>query len=192
MSTSFPPERLPRIPPEKMTEAQKKVAAEIAAGPRGQVRGPFVALLRSPELLSPLQKVGEYLRYQCRLERRVMEFATLIAARHWTQQYEWHSHHEHAMKAGLKPAIADAIAEGRRPSGMAEDEDIVYDLLTENLHNKSVSDSTYARAVAQFGERGVVDLVALAGYYSTLAMVMNMARTALPAGKLQLLKPFPH
>ena len=192
MSSTLPPERLPPIPPEKFTEAQKKVAAEIAAGPRGEVRGPFVALLRSPELLSPLQKVGEYLRYQCRLDRRVMEFATLIAARHWTQQYEWHSHHEHAMKAGLKPAIADAIAEGRRPSGMAADEDIVYDLLTENLRNKSVSDSTYARAVAQFGEAGVVDLVALAGYYLTLAMVMNMARTALPAGKLQLLKPFPH
>ena len=192
MTLPVPPERLPRIPPEKMTEAQKKVAAEIAAGPRGQVRGPFVALLRSPELLSPLQKVGEYLRYKCRLDRRVMEFATLIAARHWTQQYEWHSHHEHAMKAGLKPAIADAIAEGRRPAGMAADEDIVYDLLTESLHNKSVSDSTYARAVAQFGEGGVVDLIALAGYYSTLAMVMNMARTALPAGKLQLLKPFPH
>ena len=192
MTMSVPPERLPRIPPEKMTEAQKKVAAEIAAGPRGEVRGPFVALLRSPELLSPLQKVGEYLRYKCRLDRRVMEFATLIAARHWTQQYEWHSHHEHAMKAGLKPAIADAIAEGRRPSGMAADEDIVYDLLTESLNNKCVSDPTYARALAQFGESGVVDLVALAGYYLTLAMVMNMARTALPVGKLELLKPFPY
>ncbi len=192
MSTAVPPERLPRIPPEKMTEAQKKVAAEIAAGPRGEVRGPFVALLRSPELLSPLQKVGEYLRYKCRLDRRVMEFATLIAARHWTQHYEWHSHHEHAMKAGLKPAIADAIAEGRRPTGMAADEAIVYDLLTETLHNKCVSDPTYARAVAQFGESGVVDLVTLAGYYLTLAMVMNMARTALPAGKLELLKPFPY
>ena len=192
MTMSVPPERLPRIPPEKMTEAQKKVAAEIAAGPRGEVRGPFVALLRSPELLSPLQKVGEYLRYKCRLDRRVMEFATLIAARHWTQQYEGHSHHEHAMKAGLKPAIADAIAEGRRPSGMAADEDIVYDLLTESLNNKCVSDPTYARALAQFGESGVVDLVALAGYYLTLAMVMNMARTALPVGKLELLKPFPY
>lgn len=191
MPLSAPPERMPPIPPEQLTEAQKKVAAEIAAGPRGRVRGPFVALLRSPELLSPLQKVGEYLRYQCRLDRRIMEFATLIAARHWTQQYEWLSHHEHAMQAGLKPALAAAVAEGRRPAGMAADEDVVYDLLTETLQNKSVSDTTYERAVAQFGETGVVDLVTLAGYYSTLAMVMNMARTPLPAGKQAPLKPFP-
>jgi 4-carboxymuconolactone decarboxylase len=96
------------------------------------------------------------------------------------------------MTAGLKPAIADAIAEGRRPAGMAEDEEIAYDLLTENLDNKSVSDPTYARAVAKFGEGGVVDLIALAGYYLLLAMVMNMARTALPAGKSPQLAPFPY
>jgi 4-carboxymuconolactone decarboxylase len=191
MTLPVPRERLPRIPAEQMTEAQKKVAAEIAAGPRGELRGPFIALLRSPELLSAVQKVGEYLRYQCRLDRRVMEFATLIAARYWTQQYEWIAHYGHAMTAGLKPAIADAIAEGRRPAGMAEDEEIAYDLLTENLNNKSVSDPTYARAVAKFGEGGVVDLIALAGYYLLLAMVMNMARTALPAGKEPPLKPFP-
>lgn len=191
MTLPVPPERMPRIPPEKMTEAQKKVAAEIAAGPRGELRGPFIALLRSPELLSPVQKVGEYLRYKCTLDRRVMEFATLIAARHWTQQYEWQAHHEHAMKAGLKPAIAEAIAQGRRPAGMAEDEEIVYELLTETLHNKSVSDPTYARAVAKFGESGVVDLVGLAGYYLLLAMILNTARTALPAGKPPQLAPFP-
>ncbi len=192
MTHLVPPERMPRIPPEKMTEAQKKAAAEIAAGPRGELRGPFVAFLRSPGLMTPVQQVGEYLRFKCALDRRVMEFATLIAARHWTQQYEWQAHYEHAMKAGLKPAIAAAIAEGRRPSGMADDEDIVYDLLTESLHNKSVSDATYARAVAKFGEAGVVDLVALAGYYLLLAMVLNLARTALPAGKSPQLKPFPY
>ena len=192
MSTSLPPERMAPILPEKMTEVQKKVAAEIAAGPRGKLQGPFVALLRSPELLSPVQRVGEYLRYKCPLDRRVMEFATLIAARDWTQQFEWQAHYAHAMKAGLKPAIADAIAEGRRPTGMADDEDIVYELLTELLRNKSVSDATYARAVAKFGESGVVDLVGLAGYYLLLAMVMNMARTTLPAGKSPQLKPFPY
>lgn len=192
MSLSLPPERLPRIPPEKMTEAQKKAAAELAAGPRGELRGPFIALLRSPGLMSAVQKVGEYLRFNCPLERRVTEFATLIAARHWTQQYEWQAHYEHAMKAGLKPALADAIGEGRRPAGMAEDEEIVYDLLTESLHNRGVSDATYARAVAKFGETGVVDLVGLAGYYLMLAMIMNMARTALPAGKSPQLMPFPY
>ncbi len=188
---SRPPERLPRIAPEKMTDAQKRVAAEIAAGPRGELRGPFIALLRSPELASAVQKVGEYLRFRCPLERRVAEMATLMAARHWTQQYEWNSHHAHAMKAGLNPAIAQAIADGRRPPGMAEDEDIVYELITEALRNQSVSDATYARALDKFGEHGVVDLVAITGYYGMLAMVLNLARTALPGGKPPPLPYFP-
>ena len=188
--TTLPPERLPRIPPERMTEEQKKVAAELAAGPRGELRGPFIALLRSPDLMTCVQHVGEYLRFRCPIDRRLMEFATLIAARFWSQSYEWQSHYKHAMKAGLNPAIADALAEGRRPAGMAEDEEVVYELLTESLHNKSVSDATYARALAKFGEPGVVDLVAITGYYLMLAMVLNMARPALPAGS-QPLKPFP-
>ena len=96
------------------------------------------------------------------------------------------------MKAGLNPATADAIAEGRRPAGMKDDEEIVYELLTETLHNKSVSDATYARAVAKFGEAGVVDLVGVAGYYLMLAMILNMARTALPSGKSPQLAQFPY
>ena len=192
MTLPLPPERMPRIPPEKMTEAQKKAAADLAAGPRGDLRGPFIAFLRSPGLMNPVQKVGEYIRFNCPLDRRVTEFATLIAARHWTQQYEWQAHYAHAMKTGLNPATADAIGAGRRPAGMKEDEDIVYELLTELLHNKGVCDATYARAVAKFGEAGVIDLVGLAGYYAMLAMVMNVARTALPEGKSPPLAPFPY
>jgi 4-carboxymuconolactone decarboxylase len=188
----LPAERLPRIPPEKMTEAQKKVTAEIAAGPRGELRGPFIALLRSPDLASQVQKVGEYLRFRSPLERRVAEMATLIAARHWTQQYEWNSHYKHAMNAGLKPAVADAIAEGRRPADMAQDEEIVHDMLMESLHNLSVCDTTFARAIGQFGEQGVVDLLAIAGYYAMLAMILNVARIALPADMQLPLAPFPH
>lgn len=189
---TMPPTRMPRIPPERMTEAQKQAAAEIAAGPRGELRGPFIALLRSPELMSRVQKVGEYLRFGCPVERRLMEMATLMAARHWTSQYEWQSHYRHAMKAGLAPAVADAIAEGRRPGTMAEDEETVYELITESLHNRGVSDATYARAVARFGESGVVDLVAVTGYYLMLAMVLNMARVPLPAGREAELKWFPY
>jgi 4-carboxymuconolactone decarboxylase len=189
---SLAPERLPRIAPENMTEAQRRVAAEIAAGPRGEVRGPFIALLRSPGLAGPLQKVGEYLRFECPLDKRIREFAALIAARHWTQQYEWQAHYPQALEAGLAPAIADALAEGRRPQGMAEDEEIVHDLLTEVLHNRCAADATYARAVARFGEAGVVDLIGIAGYYAMLAMIMNVARTALPAGKSPPLPPFPY
>lgn len=189
--TSPPPERLPRIAPEKMTEAQKKVVADIAAGPRGELRGPFIALLRSPELANAVQKVGEYLRFRCPLERRVAEMVTLIAARHWTQQYEWNSHYAHAMKAGLEPALAQAIAEGRRPAAMAEDEEIAYDFVTEALRNQSVCDATYARALARFGEQCVVDLIGIAGYYGLLAMVLNVARTALPGGKPPPIPYFP-
>jgi 4-carboxymuconolactone decarboxylase len=192
MSHPMSPGRMPKIPPEKMTEAQKQAAAEIAEGPRGELRGPFVPLLRSPELMRRVQKVGEYLRFQCPLDRRLMEFATLMAARFWTQQYEWNSHYPLALKAGLKPAVADAIAEGRRPTGMAEDEELVYELVTENLNNRSVSDATYARAVEKFGEPGVVDLVAVTGYYLLLAMVLNLARTPLPPGKEPPLKCFPY
>lgn len=185
-------ERMARIAPENMTEAQRKAAAELAAGPRGEVRGPFNVLLRSPELMSPLQKVGEYLRFRCQLDRRIAEMATLIAARHWTQLYEWNAHHPLALKAGLKPEIAGAIAEGRRPTGMAQDEEVVYDLLTEALQNRSVSDVTYERGLKQFGEQNLVDLLAIAGYYALLAMLLNVARTPLPEGRQPGMPHFPH
>lgn len=184
-------ERLPAIPPEQWTEEQKKVAAVIASGPRGEVRGPFLALLRSPGLAHTVQQVGEYLRFRSPLNRRIAEMATLMAARHWTQQYEWQSHYKHAMKAGLSPDIAAAIADGRRPSGMANDEETLYDMLTEALHNKSVCDTTYARAVAVFGEQSVIELIAVAGYYAMLAMILNIGRKALPAGQKPMLPWFP-
>lgn len=184
-------ERFPAIPPEQWTEEQKKVAATIAAGPRGELRGPFLALLRSPGLAQTVQQVGEYLRFKSPLDRRIAEMATLIAARHWTQQYEWQSHYKHAMKAGLSPEIAQAIAEGRRPQGMAADEEVLHDMLTEVLHNHGVCDATYGRAVGQFGEQGVIELIAVAGYYAMLAMILNVGRKALPAGQEPMLPWFP-
>lgn len=190
--TTMRPERLPAIPPEQWTDEQKTVAAVIASGPRGEVRGPFLALLRSPGLAHAVQQVGEYLRFKSPLDRRIAEMATLIAARHWTQQYEWQSHYKHAMKAGLNPAIAAAIADGRRPTGMAQDEEALYDLLTEVMHNQSVCDVTYARAVEVLGEQSVIELVAVAGYYAMLAMILNVGRKALPAGQEPMLSWFPH
>jgi 4-carboxymuconolactone decarboxylase len=185
-------ERFPAIPPEQWTEEQKKVAANIAAGPRGELRGPFLALLRSPGLAQTVQQVGEYLRFKSPLDRRIAEMATLIAARHWTQQYEWQSHYKHAMKAGLSPAIAQAIAEGRRPQAMAADEEALYDMLAEVLHNHGVCDATYERARGVFGEQGVIELIAVAGYYAMLAMILNVGRKALPAGQAPMLPWFPH
>lgn len=176
------PERMPAIPEDRMTVAQKEAAAEIAAGPRGEVKGPFIALMRSPEFMRRVQKVGEYVRYVCPLDARINEFAAIIAARHWDQQFEWWAHCPKAINAGLKKPVADAVAAGRRPTGMTADEEIVYDLLTEVLNHKGASDETYARAVAQFGEAGVIDILGIAGYYAMLAMVMNVARTAVPEG----------
>ncbi len=174
--------RLGPIPEAEMTPAQKAAVDGVMNGPRKHMGGPFSALLRSPELMNRVQKVGEYLRFVCPLEKRLGEFAAIIAARHWSQQFEWWAHYRQAVEAGLKPAIADAVGEGRRPTGMAEDEEILYDFLTEALKNNGVCDTTYARASQKFGEGGVVDLLAVAGYYGLLALVMNVARTPVPEG----------
>lgn len=176
------PVRLGPIPEDKMTDAQKAAVAAVMSGPRGHMGGPFSALLRSPELMNRVQKVGEYLRFQCPLDKRLGEFAAIIAARHWSQQFEWWAHYRQAVAAGLKAEIGDAVAEGRRPTGMAEDEEILYDFLTEALNNKGVSDTTYARTVKKYGEQSVIDLLAVAGYYGLLALVMNVARTPVPEG----------
>lgn len=185
------PERMPAIPEHQMSAAQKQAAAALAAGPRGEVKGPFVALLRSPDFMDRVQKVGEYVRFRCPLDKRINELAAAITARHWTQQFEWWAHSRQALAAGLKPAIAEAVAEGRRPAGMAEDEEIVYDFLTELLGNKSVCDATYGRVLRKFGEQGVIDIIGVSGYYGLLAMVMNVARTAVPEGPPLPLVPLP-
>ncbi len=176
------PTRLGPIPEDQMTAAQKAAVDGVMSGPRKHMGGPFSALLRSPELMNRVQKVGEYLRFICPLEKRLGEFAAIIAARHYSQQFEWWAHYRQAIEAGLKPEIGDAVREGRRPAGMAEDEEILYDFLTEALKNNGVCDTTYARAVKQFAEQGVIDLLAVAGYYGLLALVMNVARTPVPEG----------
>jgi 4-carboxymuconolactone decarboxylase len=173
-------DRMPPLAAERMTLAQKEAAAELAAGPRGGVRGPFIPLLRSPELMDRLQKVGEYLRYQSSLEIRLNEFVMLIVARHWSQQFEWFVHYPLALKAGLDRGVADAVAEGRRPRGMADDEQAAYDFCDELFRTHGVSDATYRSAVDRFGEQGVIDLLGLIGYFTTVSMVMNVAHTPPP------------
>ena len=182
-------DRMPPLPAESLTGAQRDAAAELVKGPRGAVFGPFVPLLRSPDLLTPLQKTGEYLRYKSALPPRLSELAILLVARRWRQQVEWHIHAPIAEQAGLARMHIDAIAEGRRPEGLQDDEATLYDFLTELQQNHAVSDTTYGRAVEHFGERGVVDLCGLCGYYTTLAMVMNAAQTALPDGVSPPLAP---
>jgi 4-carboxymuconolactone decarboxylase len=171
------PDRMPPLRREQMDEAQRNAADELTAGPRKGVKGPFIPLLRSPLLLRRLQKVGEYLRFESALPSRVNEFATLLVARAWSQQFEWFVHAAAALKAGTRPSTIDAVREGRRPLDMSDDEALVHDAVTELLVHRGLADTTYARAVARFGERGVIDLVALVGYFAQVCWVLNVAHT---------------
>jgi 4-carboxymuconolactone decarboxylase len=184
-------DRMPPIPPDKLSEAQRRAAEAFAEGRGYQVRGPFVPLIRSPEVMLRAKAMGDYLRFKSVLGQRLNEMVILITAREWTQHYEWNAHFSEAMKAGLKREIADAIADGRRPASMTEDEETAYDLAIEILRLKRVSDATYGRAVAKFGEQGVIDLLSVVGYYNFLAIVMNATRTALPAGAQEALRRYP-
>src|ERR1700752_539698 len=185
-------DRMAPIPMDRMTDAQKKAAEELIAGPRKALVGPFNPLLRSPEFMSRLQKVGEYLRFNTKLGSNISEFIILLTARQWTQQFEWDSHQDLALKAGIKPETIKAIAEGRRPSAMTPDEEMVYEFCTEMRLHQSVCDASYAQVANRFGEQGVIDIVGPSGYYTLLGMVMNVARTPLPAGKTAALAMFPH
>jgi 4-carboxymuconolactone decarboxylase len=135
--------------------------------------------------------MGDYLRFNSVLPPRLSEFAILITARYWTQNYEWDAHNQLALQGGLSPDIIKAIADGRRPDKMAADEEALYTFCDELHRNQSISDATYARAVSTFGEQGVIDIVGISGYYTLLAMVLNTAQTPVPPGHTPALAPFP-
>ena len=184
-------DRMPPIPADKMTEAQRAAVAEFKAARSVDISGPFVPLLRSPEVMSRARAMGDYLRYKSALPPRLSEFVILVTARRWTQQYEWNAHQPLALQAGVSPDVIKAIAEGRRPERMSGEEDVLYTLSDELHRNQSVSDATYARAVGTLGEQGVIDALGITGYYTMLAMVMNTARTPMPPGTQPALAPFP-
>ena len=196
-------DRFPVLAPEQLSPEQTKLVQTLLAGPRGSLypevgseavkrllnRGPFNAWLRSPELGERLQKVGEYVRFNSSLPLRLNEFAILITARYWTSQYEWYAHLPLALKAGLDPKIAEQLAQNRRPAGMKDDEAAVYDFCTQLHRAKKVSDAAYKRAVALFGEKGVMDLIGVTGYYTVVSMTLNVAEVPVPAGEKDPLKP---
>jgi 4-carboxymuconolactone decarboxylase len=165
-----------------MTPEQKAMADAVLAGPRASLNGPFNIMLRSPDLGERLQKVGEYVRFKTSIPPRLNELAILVTARAWTAQYEWLAHYQYAVKAGLPPAVADDIAAGKRPTKMESDEAIVYDFTRELIDTKQVSDANFNALKDKFGERGVVDLVGLVGYYHVVSMLMNVDRYPLPEG----------
>ena len=193
-------DRFPIIQPDQMNAEQKKLFETLIAGPRAQnyggeaaqrvlKGGPFNAWMRSPEFGMRIQAVGEHIRFKTSIPQRLNELAILITAREWTSQYEWYAHHALAMKAGLDPKIAEAVAEGKRPANMKEDEAAVYDFCTQLHRTRKVDDANFKRVKALFGEQGVVDLIGVTGYYVAVSMTLNVAQVPVPDGKPLPLKP---
>lgn len=188
------PRRFALTPLAEMTPEQLAVAKAIMTGPRASVgspaaapgatslSSPFNVWNRSPELANDLQKVGEYIRFRSSLPARLNELAILIVARKWGAQYEWFAHHRLAMRAGLDPAVAEDVRQGRVPENMKDDERIVYEFTRELLERGGVSDAAFERAARAFGERGVADLIAVNGYYVLVSMTLNVDRTPIPDG----------
>jgi 4-carboxymuconolactone decarboxylase len=174
-------ERMPEIPLDKMSPAQRSIADAIMSGPRQRMSGPFNAWLRSPELADRLQKVGEYVRFNSSLDKRVNEMAILMTAQAWGSQYEWYAHAPLALKAGLDPAIIAAIGSGRKPDNMKDDEAIVWEFTTQLRRDHGVDDAIYAKALEKFGERGIIDLIGVNGYYDVVSMTLNVAHVKPPA-----------
>lgn len=173
---TFAQQRLPTIPPDQYTTEQKKASEEFKAARKVPVFGPFEPMMYSPDVMNLARSMGDYLRYHSSIGNTLSELVILLTARKWSQDYEWSVHYPIALKAGISKGTADAVADGRRPTGMSADEEIVYDFTTELLENKRVSDSTFDRAEQRLGKKGTVDMAAIAGYYGFLAMELNMAR----------------
>jgi len=187
------PQRFKQISPENLTPEQRTLADAIRSGPRSAVKnssaakpgplgGPFNVFLRSPGVGHIIQSLGAEIRFRSSIPSKLNELAIITTARHWTCQYEWFAHHRLALEAGLDPAIADDIAQGRRPRKMSADEAIVYSFSRELHQTQGVSDATYKAVLDRFGERGVMDLIAVNGYYGLVSMTLNVDRTPLPGG----------
>ena len=174
---------------DEMTPAQKTMIDHLLSGPRAGATGPFNVLLRSPEMGDLAQQFGASTRFKSSIPSKLNELAIIITARHWTSQYEWQAHHRSALQAGLSPAIADAIAQGKHPAVMQKDEEAAYNFSSELLNTKQVSDATFNAAKNAFGERGVVDLIGVIGWYNTVSMLLNTDRYPVTEGTQPELKP---
>jgi 4-carboxymuconolactone decarboxylase len=178
---------------EEMTAAQKTFADTLTAPPRNgsHLNPPFRAYIRSPELAERLIALADYVRYRTSLPPRLSEMAILITARPWTAQYEWYAHYPQAMKGGLDPAVAASIAAGTRPEGMKNDEAALYDLATSLYRDHAVSDAVYKAAYAAFGERGIMDMIGIIGFYDITSMTLITMQAGVPDGKPLPLKELP-
>ena len=175
---------------EELTPPQKAWADMIAAPPRNAKFGnpPYRAYIRSPDLAPRLSALSEYLRWNTSLSPRLSELAILITAREWTAQYEWFAHYPLALKGGLDPKVADAIAAGKRPDSMKDDEAALYDLATALYRDRKVSDAVYKAALEKFGERGIMDIIGIIGYYDLVSMTLITMQAEAPNDSV---KPLP-
>lgn len=174
-------ERFAPVPAESYDDAQKKAAEEFLAMRKRPVYGPFARLMHSPDLMTVARSAGDYLRFKSAIGTTLSELVILVTAREWGQDYEWDVHAPIAIKQGIKPEIVDAIRDGRRPTGMSDDEEMCYEFSIELHRNKRVSDATYDRVAKRFGTKGALDLVGVNAYYTLLAMVMNTDRMPISA-----------
>jgi len=182
-------DRFPALTWDVLTPAQKTMAEHLLSGERGGLNGPFNVLLRSPEIGDLAQQFGGAVRFHSSIPKKLNEFAIIITGRYWTSQYEWQAHKKLALEAGLSPAIIDSLAQGKRPTGMSKDEAAVFDFCWELLTTKQVGDATFKTIKDAVGERGVVDLIAVMGWYHTVSMVLNVDRYPLPEGVKPELPP---
>jgi 4-carboxymuconolactone decarboxylase len=180
--------RYKELDPARLDADQKRIWQEIASGPRGTVPAPLQIWLRSPALADNAQRLGAFCRYGTSLEPRLSELAILLTARHWTAHYEWYAHEKFARNAGIGDAAIAAIAARRKPELSREDEQAVYDFCQEYYRDHRVDDATFARAMAQLGERGVVDLVGIMGYYALISATLNVFEVPVPDGETRPLE----
>lgn len=175
---------------DEMTPAQRTMIEHVLSGPRGGgAEGPFNVQLRSPEMGDLGQQFGASTRFATSVPRKLYELAIILTARHWTAQFEWYAHRRGAIQAGISPEVCDAISQGKRPTHMPPDETTVYNFAHELLETKHVSDATFAAAKALLGERGVVELVNVMGWYGTVSMLLNVDRYPMPDGVAPELRP---
>ena len=181
-------QRFPKLTTEQMTPAQREVAAEITAGPRGEVRGPFIAWIHHPELARRLQALGEQLRWKAKLPPQLIELAVLICARRWTCQHEWFMHEKLAREHKLDPGIIDSLSRNEKPKNFSADQAAVYDFCKDLHASGRAGDAAFEEVRSRFGLEGALELIALSGYYSLMAMVLNTAGMPLPGNAQPPLK----
>jgi 4-carboxymuconolactone decarboxylase len=167
----------------EMSAPQKAVVDEIVSGKRGRFGGPFQILVRSPEVCKHLSRLGEYLRWGSSLSPALSELAICLTARHIRANYEWHAHAPLAVEGGVPEAAIEAIRTGARPHFDAEDQALVYRLVSELIDTKRLSDASFAEAIAAFGEQGVVELGTIIGYYTAIGNALNIFEVPLPPGQ---------